>query len=323
MNTSKIEWTDRSWNPVRGCSLVSSGCESCYAMKQAHRFSGKGQPYEGLTELGPHGARWTGQIRLVPEVLDQPLKIKKPQKIFVNSMSDLFHEDVPDEFIGKVFCAMETAKQHSFQVLTKRARRMQALLKNPPMSFPATMVAGGVLQHVLLGVSVEDQKTADERIPILLQTPATVRWISAEPLLGAVELEEKGWLFPVYGAGSALDLSTRLQRPRLDWVIVGGESGQKARPMHPQWVRSIRDQCQAAGVPFFMKQWGEWIPIDHCGKHIKGVGSGETYGVLSQSGKFLPGHGFATPPSNVLMCRVGKKKAGSLLDGREWKEFPA
>ncbi|MDR4483880.1 MAG: phage Gp37/Gp68 family protein [Nitrospirales bacterium] len=246
---TKIEWADMVWNPVRGCSLVSAGCENCYAMKQAHRFAGRGKPYEGLTQVGPHGPRWKGNIRLVPEVLNQPLKIKKPQKIFVNSISDLFHEDVPDEFIEKVFNVMWEAKHHTFQVLTKRPQRMLDFL----VGSSGCGAGQEPIPNVWLGVSLEDQKTADERIPLLLQTPAAVRWISAEPLLGPIDVDfdEMDIALEPDGAGT-----TAIQG-KIDWVVVGGESGPKARPMHPDWVRSIRDQCQSAGVPFVDQQWGD------------------------------------------------------------------
>lgn len=336
MNKTEIEWSDMTWNPVRGCSLVSAGCESCYAMKQAHRFSGKGHPYEGLTELGPHGPRWTGKIRLVPEALDQPLKIKKPQRIFVNSMSDLFHEDVPDEFIQAVFTTMACCPQHVFQILTKRPQRMAKLIqrwKDIGLTYKSGI--GSTLSNVLLGVSVEDQKTADERIPLLLKTPAAVRWISAEPLLGPINLKGGGktpdekprggfyWLTerPCFvcrmedGLGEKrgtwshpINCGWRKDHKGdvpggIDWVVVGAESGPQARPMHPEWARSIRDQCQTAGVPFFFKQWGGWAPSEDF-VHIK---------------ESLP-----WAPNNCQgMVKIGKKASGSLLDGREWKEFPA
>lgn len=245
---TSIEWTDVTWNPVRGCSLVSAGCANCYAMKQAHRFSGPGKPYEGLTELGPHGPRWTGKIQLVPEALDAPLHWKKPRRIFVNSMSDLFHEDVPDEFIEKVLTTIVHSPRHCYQVLTKRPERMCDVMQR------WTDMNGRPLPNVWLGVSIEDQATADERIPILLQTPAAVRWVSAEPLLGAVSLARIDC-----GTGATKLDALAGARPAwhpLDWVVVGGESGPGARPCDLAWIRSIVEQCQAAGVPCFVKQLG-------------------------------------------------------------------
>ena len=282
---TSIEWTDVSWNPVRGCSLVSAGCANCYAMKQAHRFSRAGQPYEGLTELGPHGPRWTGKVTLVPEALDEPLRWKGPRKVFVNSMSDLFHDDIPDEFIERVFAVMALARRHTFQVLTKRPERMRQFyegLKWERLIDCANQnVNGGShgvgayslastngrstkerfvqfnektayrplskppMPNVWLGVSIEDQQTADARIPILLETPAAVRFVSAEPLLRLVDLE------------AYLSYHGRvLSHGGLDWVIVGGESGPGSRPCDVGWIRSITAQCQEGGVPVFVKQLG-------------------------------------------------------------------
>lgn len=246
---TKIEWTDATWNPLRGCSRVSDGCRNCYAEKVANRFSGPGQPYEGLIAKG---GQWNGKIKLVPEKLSEPLRWKKPRMVFVNSMSDLFHESVPDDFIDKVFAIMARRPKHTFQILTKRPERMLRYLSSTNIGrrvnsyLPSTVNYSMPLPNAWLGVSVEDQVTADERIPLLLQTPAAVRWVSAEPLLGPVNMT---WVDRSDGM--------MVERfPFIDWVVAGGESGAKARPMHPEWVRSIRDQCVAAGVPFFMKQMG-------------------------------------------------------------------
>lgn len=275
---TKIEWTDATWSPVRGCSLVSAGCANCYAMKQAHRFSGAGQPYEGLTELGPQGPRWTGTIRLVPEALEAPLRWKGPRRCFVNSMSDMFHEEVPEEFIDKVFAVMALAVEHQFQILTKRPERMKEYVSNLQSSHLEAHLTWP-LPNVWLGVSVENQGTADERIPLLLQTPAAVRWISAEPLLGQMNLG--GWLKWWQRGGTV-----RPVERGLDWVVVGGESGHGARPCNVAWIRSIVQQCQSAGVPVFVKQigsqpvveegspdaqeWGAFAPgvalMDDCGE---------------------------------------------------------
>ncbi len=316
---SKIEWTDVTWNPVRGCSVVSEGCRNCYAMKQAHRFSGKGQPYEGLTMIGQHGPSWIGTVRTVPELLNAPLHWKKPRRVFVNSMSDLFHRDVPHEFLVKAFAIMALTPQHTYQILTKRANRMQDWLslntlghavrgaawsmlgKMPKFDHQSILTRPWPLPNVWLGVSIENQQAADERIPLLLQTPAAVRFISAEPLLGPVDLRqwmhdwgcpcgwggddtrsycaECGWRGDEAGSGEncpdcneMLDDSTAFRKcdrttrdgsgfgpngsPSIDWVVVGGESGPGARPCDIAWIRSLRDQCQAAGVPCFVKQLG-------------------------------------------------------------------
>jgi protein gp37 len=259
-----IEWTDRTWNPTRGCSLVSHGCTNCYAMKQAHRFSGQGKPYEGLTRLGHSGPTWTGKVRLVPEALDQPRSWRNPSRVFVNSMSDLFHEGLHDSEIAAVFTAMGLAERHTFQVLTKRPKRMldwfnAPLVRGAEIVRKASSAAEWPLPNVWLGVSVEDQATADERIPLLLQTPAAVRFVSYEPALGPVDFAP--WVWPQ--CISSQDEHDRehdhgffcVERA-LDWLIVGGESGPKARPCNVEWARSARNQCVDAGVAFFYKQGG-------------------------------------------------------------------
>lgn len=220
---SAIEWTETTWNPVRGCTRVSPGCEHCYAELQAHRFSGEGQPYEGLTRNRGNGPRWTGQLRLVEDAVEAPLHWRKPQLVFVNSMSDLFHDRVPLGFIQRVFRVMEQAEQHTFQILTKRADRLAEVAAE--LSWPS---------NVWMGVSVENVDFK-WRIDRLLEVPAAVRFLSLEPLLGPLD---------------------NLALAGIHWVIVGGESGSGARPMRRTWVREIRRQCRAADVPFFFKQWG-------------------------------------------------------------------
>ncbi|MDE0681280.1 MAG: phage Gp37/Gp68 family protein [Candidatus Poribacteria bacterium] len=221
--SSKIEWTESTWNPVRGCTRVSEGCRFCYAERIAARFSGKGMAYEGLAKNTKAGPRWTQKVILVPELLNAPLKWKKPRRIFVNSMSDLFHEKVELSDIQKVFAVMEKADKHQFQILTKRAKRL--LKFNSTLPWPP---------NVWMGVSVEDENVID-RIEALRQTDAHIKFLSLEPLLGALpNLELEG----------------------IDWVIVGGESGPGAREMKKEWVIDIREQCADADVAFFFKQWG-------------------------------------------------------------------
>lgn len=294
---STIEWTDRTWNPVRGCSVISPGCHNCYAMKMAHRFSGRGRSYEGLTKNTKSGPQWTGDIRTIDAALLEPLSWRTPQRVFVNSMSDLFHEDVPDEFIDRVFAVMAIAKQHTFQILTKRAERMCAYmrqvglaLKHPTEPFPrwrseaelilsdrrdttTEVTSAWPLPNVWLGVSVENQRYAEERIPHLLKTPAAIRFISAEPLLGPVELTYNrfcgpmGWGPPapplrpdtpseVRQRYLATQVRWLLGTRQISWVIVGGESGSAARPFEIPWGRSLVQQCAAAAVPVFVKQLG-------------------------------------------------------------------
>jgi protein gp37 len=215
---SSIEWTDATWNPVRGCTKISPGCTHCYAATFAERFRGvKGHPYEQGFDL-----------RLVPEKLVEPLVWTKPKTIFVNSMSDLFHDGVPDEYVDRVAKVMQLADWHTYQVLTKRPERMRDLLRGP-----LAFVAG--LQHVWWGVSVENRKHGLPRIDILREVPAAMRFLSVEPLL-----EDLG----------------NLNLDGISWVIVGGESGAGARMIDKEWVLSIRNQCKVAGVPFFFKQWG-------------------------------------------------------------------
>jgi protein gp37 len=232
-----IQWTDATWNPIRGCSRVSEGCRNCYAEVVAARFSGPGQPYEGLARrTSTGGARWTGKIMFVEKHLEDPLRWKKPKRIFVNSMSDLFHEGVSDHQLDRIFAVMAKAQRHTFQVLTKRPERM--------LAYSNARLLGLPLPNVWLGVSVEDQKAADERIPLLLETPAAVRFLSCEPLLGPVQ-------FPLPCIGSRF-------WGDLHWVIVGGESGHNARPCDVQWIRDIVNQCKAAGAAAFVKQLGAY-----------------------------------------------------------------
>jgi protein gp37 len=328
---STIEWTDATWNPVQGCTRVSEGCRNCYAEVMAARFSDPGQWGHGLaqrvTANGKTDHRWTGELRLNEKALDLPLRWKRPRKIFVNSTSDLFHEKMPDEWIDRVFAVMALAPQHTFQVLTKRPERMAAYMTSLyagarqvgnalvtiRQSVTAALVAKEAFQagypNVWLGTSIEDQATADQRIPHLLNTPAAVRFISAEPLLGPVDMERVYMDHIDHAFGTSADLHG------LDWVIVGGESGPGARPMHPYWARSLRDQCQAAGVKFFFKQWGKWGPPETVDEKIAfreghGVGGG-----LQFDGTFGNAHGNG-------VVRKGKARAGRLLDGREWNEVP-
>jgi protein gp37 len=215
---SSIEWTDATWNPVRGCTKISPGCAHCYAETFAERFRGvKGHPYEQGFDL-----------RLVPDKLCEPLRWRTPRMIFVNSMSDLFHDQVPEGYIAAVAKVMVAANWHTYQVLTKRSERLRELL-NSTLSFAAKQ------QHIWWGVSIEDRKYGFPRLRDLQAAEASIRFLSVEPLL-----EDLG----------SLDLAG------IDWVIVGGESGPGARPMKKEWVTSIRDQCKEAAVAFFFKQWG-------------------------------------------------------------------
>jgi len=333
VSKSKIEWCDAVWNPTTGCSKVSEGCRNCYAERLWPRLRAMGNP--------AYKDRNFNDVACHPERLDQPMQWKKPRRIFVNSMSDLFHDDVPDEFIFKVFNAMANAQWingHTFMVLTKRPERMKRIMelikkdleeqaKPEKLSNGMTrrkMTFGFPLKNVWLGVSVENQAEADERIPLLLQTPASVRFISAEPLLGPVDLSRYlgGFCHP----GCIKDLTCskhcgHRKKDGLDLVIGGGESGPGARPMHPDWVLGLRDQCQDASVSFFFKQWGEWKTFYDREKDDPDWGNipEEKNGV--QRLNINGGRGFHGDRV-VYLKRVGKKKAGRELDGRTWDEMP-
>jgi len=243
-NNSSIEWTESTWNPVVGCTIISPGCTHCYAMRLARRLEAMGQPkYAGTTRMSGGRPKWNGLVRIDEESLRLPATWKTGRMIFVNSMSDLFHEAVPFEFVQRVFTTMRETPQHTYQILTKRAERLEAV--SGALEWPL---------NVWMGVSVEN---ADYRFRIdhLRRTGAAIKFLSLEPLLGPL---------------NDLDLE------RIDWVIAGGESGPGARPMSPEWVRAIRRQCVRADIAFHFKQWGG----------------------------------------------VNKKKAGRVLDGRTWDQFP-
>jgi protein gp37 len=288
MAKTKIEWASDVWNPVTGCTKVSQGCKHCYAETLARRMWAT--QYPPNADGTPRGFT---DIRLHPDRLDQPKRWQRPRRIFVNSMSDLFHEEVPDEFIGEVFAVMLRAPQHTFQILTKRPERMAAWFRD----FYANQMPS---LNVWLGVSVEDQAAANKRIPLLLQTPAHVRFLSCEPLLGPIDFDLTGAF--LHTRVSANVRHGYHQSSQIDWVIVGGESGAGARPMHPDWARSIRDQCQSAGLAFFFKQWGSWWPAPE----TRIFGADGAYPFDDTQG----------------MAHIGKKAAGRLLDGRTWDEYP-
>ncbi len=305
-----------AWNPIRGCSRVSTGCENCFAERIAARFSGPGLPYEGLARRTEHGPRWTGEVRLIDSALLGPVRWREPRRVFVNSMSDLFHEKLSDRDIDRVFAIMQASPQHTFQVLTKRPNRMRKYVSDAEgrVREACEDLAGSMgwchahddrewpLSNVWLGVSIENQETANTRVPLLLRTPAVIKFLSCEPLLEPIDLDPPscqhcdrlyddlvaqglggladddatpwcyecdselcygGWLDPLNGG--------------IGWVIAGAESGPEARPMQEEWVRSIRRQCAESCVPLFYKQ-----ALDERGRKIS-----------------LP-----------------------LLDGTQWKQFP-
>lgn len=281
---SKIEWTDATWNPVRGCTKVSQGCKNCYAATFAERFRGvPGHPFEQGFDL-----------RLVPHKLGEPVKWKEPKRIFVNSLSDLFIREIGEldrDYVKKVFQVMADTPRHTYQILTKRPANMLYFCKH---NYPDP------LPNVWLGTSVENADVL-HRIDTLRETPAALRFLSIEPLLGPLG---------------------KLNLEGIGWVIVGGESGPGARAMHPDWVREIRDQCQAAGVPFFFKQWGEWISS---GQRMDGIINpravfGDAFPAKKGRKTNWPVHEFEA--DSLISFKIGKKLTGRLLDGREWNEFP-
>lgn len=403
---SLIEWTDATWNPITGCTLVDEGCRHCYA---AHLITswpaiGNHPSRKGLARKNAAGeSKFTGEVRLNEQWIDQPLRWRKPRRIFVCAHGDLFHPSVPDEWIDRVFAVMALAPQHAFQVLTKRPERAREYLKGPavrrivgiyagrifargmgavkivdafdiacdkvglvqeypdahivPRLLDRPLKAGWPLPNVWLGTSISDQASADLRINHLLDCPAAIRFISAEPLLGPLNLNRIEWsrdtfadcgghpdpAWPrtthdvIYGNSLTGDFSCEAHAPdgtilgtnrdvgftydrwQIDWVICGGESGPHARPMHPDWARALRDQCVAAGVPFLFKQWGEWGPS-----------TPEEADLNPHSGwRCLKGHPHVPRaeelyPENgaAFIERKGKKAAGRKLDGVEWSQFP-
>lgn len=288
--STKIEWTSETWNPLAGCSKVSDGCKNCYAIKDAVRLAANDNPkiaakYEGTTKAN----NWTGKINFASEgVLTQPLRWTRPRMIFVNSMSDLFHENVPDEWIDKIFAVMALCPQHTFQVLTKRADRMKEYFNrfgkrfaHPSIFWAKEAVNLGLANHnedfyyrgaftnslcetlsnCWLGVSVENQKAADERIPLLLETPAAVRWLSCEPLIGAVDLWICKDIRNVLGINCLAQIpdASTIWQNKIDWIVCGGESGASPRTCQIEWIRSIVRQCKSASVPVFVKQLGGYV----------------------------------------------------------------
>ena len=292
MANSKIEWTEKTWNVVTGCTKISEGCKHCYAERMSKRLAGrcgydKDEPFK---------------VTLHPDKLDEPLRWRKPSKIFVCSMGDLFHEDVGFDVIRRIWAVMTTARQHTYMILTKRPERMKQFFKwMQKQEFKVETS----WDNIWLGVTAENQQRADERIPILLQIPAAKRFVSVEPMLGPVDLLNLKYDNDILDTLAGEYLSTDgsesyVPWDKLDWVICGGETGQGARPMHPDWVRSLRDQCQQAGTPFFFKSWGDWYP--------------DRKGIYDCSSSVIF--------EDTVVHHVGKKNSGRVLDSVEWNEYP-
>lgn len=353
-----IEWTEKTWNPTSGCDQVSPGCDNCYALTMAKRLKGMGQAkYQNdgnPTTSGPGFG-----LTVHPDTLTTPYQWRKPQRVFVNSMSDLFHARVPVDFITDVWATMQGTPQHTYQILTKRPERLARVLAK----VHAALGLDAPLPNVWLGTSVENQKYADQRIPHLLRAPAAVRFLSCEPLLGPVKIpffEEVDGCTCAGGAPWPHEPHCGLEPGpawgELHWVIVGGESGPGARAMHPKWARDLRDQCNAAGVPYFFKQWGAWGPapfiVRVCDPAVGWQGTEEELTAAKadseargathvHTGNWHEEDGersywlheighkpwslerVALPDECAAIRRWGKKAAGRELDGRTWDEYPA
>ena len=359
---SRIEWTDRTWNPVVGCSPVSPGCAGCYAAGVAHR--GLTDAHRGLTIHTPgHGIAWTGEVRCLSGRLDQSLGWRQPQRIFVGSMTDLFHPAVPNGFLAEIFARILLTPQHTYQVLTKRPARLAGLLADPKLGLEVGHIASDLIGDGTLGIDPAAYFDAQRRIdaggPLLLNLWAgtsieserfgwraehlraadgpAVRFLSLEPLLGPLPT------LPAYLAcGCGYDRGDHGHgRPGcdtyrgIDWVIAGGESGPRARPMHPDWVRWIRHCCDRAGVAFFFKQWGEWLPVDLLAdddsddaeadnawlRSIVARGGGhQRVGWVNPSGVFSRRDPHDSAAEAV--ARIGRRWAGRDLDGRTHDAFP-
>lgn len=328
--STKIEWTGVTWNFLAGCDKISRGCAHCYALRDAIRLSRNPHPAISgryLPTVDLERRQWSGVVTIDKARLALPLKWRKPRLVVVNSLSDLFHDEVPFETIAAAFGVMAATPRHTYQILTKRPARMREFFawlddraaaggllyphdsqqwRTMRLCFAAAQCLGipvtdsghsWPLPNAWLGVSVEDQQRADERIPLLLQCPAAVHWLSCEPLLGPMALR-----------------LPRACKARVGWVVAGGESGPRARPSHPDWFRSLRDQCVQAGVPFFFQQWGAWSPTAPATAQQR---------LVHLDGR-IRAQDYQTPADDGwrAMGRVGKKAAGRVLDGRTWEEMP-
>jgi len=347
-DNTAIEWTDATWNPIIGCSKVGPGCDNCYAIDVVHRAMSP--QHEGMTIRTPSGTDWTGEVREVPHLLDQPLRWRRPRRIFVNSLSDLFHPTVSEDYIAEVFAVMALARHHTFQVLTKRPQRMAELLSRETTGTSFSDRRWGFhdlvldrignrghsnygefgddlwpLPNVWLGTSIETDRYSF-RADHLRHTPAAVRWISAEPLLGPLD---------------------NLNLIDIDWLVVGGESGPGARPMHPDWARDLRDRCTAylcprckgsfsiplghscadhhptRGPAFLFKQWGNWVSQSSHAVTNEMCRTAQRHPETSYTIR----HDGTLENPGVLghhaIYRMPKKAAGRELDGRTWDEYPS
>ncbi|MCJ7802739.1 MAG: phage Gp37/Gp68 family protein [Candidatus Marinimicrobia bacterium] len=331
---TKIEWTDRTWNPNQGCTKVSEGCKNCYAEKMHKRLNAMGiDKYQNDFN----------KVQLWLQSLTEPTKWKKPSKVFVNSMSDTFHRNLTFEKIDEVFKTMKHCNKHTYQVLTKRPDRALEFIEWKRKQ-PGIIKTWKFSDNIWMGVTIENQEQANKRIPLLLEIPAKVRFVSVEPMLGPVDLEfieqfnSENKHVCYYQVLKPIKNSNDANRPALNWVICGGESGHNARPMHPDWVRSLRDQCEAANVPFFFKQWGmwhtKWVNMTNNTYVFKMYTSYQQFtqknwvnkgdACIDMDGKILKrGADFIDANYPVcIMSKTGNKQAGRTLGGKEYKQFP-
>lgn len=311
MNKTSIEWTDYTWNPVTGCTKVSQGCKNCYAETMTTRFE----------KVWGHSFK---EVVCHQDRLNEPITMGKRlhgKKVFVCDMSDLFHEDVPERFIMEVIQVITICKDTTFQILTKRIERaLDFFNRFVPKYFNGLEENYFPIQNLWIGTSCEDQKTANERIPCLIHIPAVVHFISCEPLLGPIDLRK---IDPRERLKSehvfCYDVIDNTEGPSaIQWIIAGGESGRSARPMHPDWVRSLRDQCSSCDVPFFFKQWGEWMPISRPLTSSEINVLPEVY----KSSNFLQFSSDIINEDNAEFYRAGKSQSGNKLDGKQYLQFP-
>lgn len=335
---TKIEWADITINPIVGCSHCSPGCDHCYAERFAFRLARNPQTAAKYRGVVDERGRWTGKINLhMDGCLHAATVTRKPKRFFIGSMTDIFHENIPDEEIRNLFLSIAIVPNHLpiYMVLTKRPQRAQAILGDMLVTIPE-------LHRIWLGVTVCNQAEADAKIPVLLDIPAAKRFVSVEPMLGPVDLHSIysddakrpsqtcgiPWGHKVSALNGQINYGTyfggRAEFGKLNWVIVGGETGPGARPMHPDWARFLRDQCQEADVPFFFKSWGDWVPCSQLPNDFPV--SRYPVGDIGTDGIFIPPPVYEIPLRNRVSCedtlRVGKKYVGRLLDGREWNEVP-
>jgi protein gp37 len=306
---SKIEWCDATINPIVGCSKISPACHNCYAEGMAKRLQSMGtRGYDGVvTEEG----KWSGKLNFVWSELEKPMKWKKPRRIFVGSMTDLFHENVSDEWIDEIMVRVQFEKQHTFIFLTKRTERMKEYFSS--REFRGQNCKDGVVQNLWIGTTVENQEQANIRIPILLNTPATKRFVSIEPMLEKIDIWNvdnfiydgflKGYVDKEYSLVSGASPNIC----KLDWVICGGESGRNARSLHPDWVKDLQEQCEISNTPFFFKQWGEFMEENQMTDKLTQM-KGQTSSFMSDG--------------SLTFHRCGRKSAGKLLDGKLCQAFP-